>query len=72
MAAIHAPAALLQAAARVLEARRPQAQASFHLDGFRYRARFDWPGVVSVFNDADGMPLARSKPGRPLEVDAAP
>lgn len=58
-------AALLSAAAAVLECRQPQRQCYFHHEGRRYLARFDWPGVVSVFDVPESKIVARSEPGHP-------
>lgn len=66
------PAALLKAAAQALVPRQPQWKATFHCEGARYLARFDWPGVVQVFEEGSGVLVARSKPGHPLVPDAVP
>lgn len=61
---------LLQAGARVLQSRLPIWQAHFRLHAVAYRARFEWPGVVSVADDNTGEVLARSVPGQPATPDA--
>ena len=73
-------AALLRQAARVLQARWPQLQATFRAEALPvtgmppgmigYRARFDWPGVVGLADDNTGEPIARSIPGKPEDPDA--
>lgn len=63
------PATLLRLAAQVLQSRMPTWQAQFGHDGGSYRARFEYPGVVSVADNNTGALLARSRPGRPTEVD---
>lgn len=62
--------ALLLTGARVLHSRMPTWQARFTADGCAYRARFEWPGVVTVADDNTGEVLARSVPGKPVEADA--
>lgn len=37
----------------------------------RFRLRFDWPGIVSVIDDATGELVARSLPGWPADPDDA-
>lgn len=66
------PAALLNGASQALAPRQPQWKANFYFDGVRYLARFDWPGVVQVFEVVTGELVARSKPGQPLEAVALP
>ena len=63
------PSALLRLASQVLQSRMPTWQARFTHEGMAYRARFEFPGVVSVADDNTGALLARSRPGRPTEVD---
>lgn len=62
--------ALLRLAASVLQSRMPTWQARFMCEGNAYRARFEWPGWVTVSDDNTGEPLARSLLGRPTEPDA--
>jgi hypothetical protein len=69
-------AALLAAAARLIESRQPSKVATL-----RYRftlspngpslflVRFDFPGVVSVYAHDTGDLLVRSKAGQPTEPD---
>ena len=69
-------AALLAAAALLIESRRPANMATL-----RHRltlapngpslflVRFDFPGVVSVCEHETGIVLVRSKPGRPTVPD---
>ncbi len=40
------------------------------MHGQAYRARFEWPGFVTVADDDTGELLARSLPGKPAEPDA--
>ena len=58
-------AELLATASRVLLSRMPTWQARFSAHGNAYRARFEWPGTVSVADDNTGEVLARSEPGQP-------
>jgi hypothetical protein len=70
---VHPPClrqALLRTAAKVLLSRMPTWQARFSVAGHAYRARFEWPGVVTVADDNTGEVLARSVPGEPAEPDA--
>lgn len=60
-----APAELLRLADAHLRSLQPAQRASFHHWGRLYRARFDYPGLVLVFDGASGALLARSRPGRP-------
>ena len=66
---------LLRQAAAVLEAKRPQSQVHFNSSatsgggGEPCLARFDFPGVVSVFDRNTGELLVKSMPGRPCEPD---
>lgn len=64
------PLKALRTAAAVLESRQPAWSACFRLDGVTCRARWGWPGVVSVCDDNTGETLARSLPGKPDEPDA--
>jgi 2-oxo-4-hydroxy-4-carboxy--5-ureidoimidazoline (OHCU) decarboxylase len=66
------PAALLRQAHLVLTALQPAMTASFHSWGEAYRARFDYPGIVSVFHRNTGELVARSRRGRPTEPAALP
>lgn len=61
---------LLRTGAAVLQARMPAWNVAFRLVGIAYRARWDWPGVVTVADDNTGEVLARSIPGKPTEPDA--
>jgi hypothetical protein len=65
----HDPATLLRLASQVLQSRMPTWQARFTHEGMAYRARFEFPGVVSVADDNTGALLARSRPGMPTEMD---
>lgn len=67
----HTPAALLAAADLHFRSLQPAQRAHFQLDGRAYRARFEYPGVVLVFDGASGAQLARSMPGSPT-VPAQP
>lgn len=62
-------AELLAIGAGVLQSRMPGWQARFLVEGLAFRARFEWPGVVTVADDNTGERLARSLPGRPTEPD---
>lgn len=73
-------AALLRAAARLIESRQPARQATFrHLcEGSPngpapFLVRFDFPGVVSVYTHDTGALVVRSLPGQPTvpEVGSA-
>ena len=61
---------LLRHASAVLQSRMPAWNGRFRFDFVHYRARFDWPGVVTVSDDNTGETLARSVPGKPFEPDA--
>jgi hypothetical protein len=56
---------LLQAAAMVLQMSMPTWRQTFYCAGRRYRARWDWPGVVTVMRFHTGEVMAQSVPGRP-------
>ncbi len=62
------PAALLIQADAVLRALQPAMTAGFHVWGHTYRARWDYPGVVRVFDRNTGELLARSRPGKPTHL----
>jgi hypothetical protein len=62
-------AALLRQAAEVLLSRMPTWTARFSREGIVYRARFEWPGIVSVCEANTGELLARSLPGQPTLPD---
>lgn len=64
------PADLLRQADRVLRAMAPAWSAHFRADGISYRARFDYPGRVSVFDRNTGELVARSRPGQPTKPAA--
>lgn len=59
------PAALLRQADAVLQAMQPAGAADFHDAGVTYRARWDYPGIVRVFDRNTGELIATSRPGRP-------
>jgi hypothetical protein len=63
--------ALLCTAASVLLSRMPTWQARFSAHGGTYRARFEWPGIVTVADDNTGEVLARSVCGKPDMPDSA-
>lgn len=42
----------------------------FSREGWSYRARFDYPGVVSVYDRNTGELLVRSRPGHPTKPEA--
>lgn len=69
-AAQRAASARLERAVRLIElrARRPL----FQVNDGRNAVRFDLPGVVTVFDRKTGEVLARSLPGRLLELDITP
>lgn len=69
--AIPTRAELLRTGASVLLSRMPTWQARFTLNGMPFRARFEWPGVVTVSGENTGELLARSEPGRPVSPDVA-
>ena len=62
---------LLRVAASVLQSRMPAWQARFTICGRAFRARFEWPGVVTVADDRTGELLASSMPGKPTRPTAA-
>src|SRR3990167_4312504 len=62
------PAALLRQADAVLRGMLPAWSAHFWAGGVAYRARFDYPGRVSVLDRNTGELIARSRPGRPTEL----
>ena len=62
------PDILLLQAHAVLLAMQPAFSAHFHCQGFAFRARFDYPGRVSVYERNTGELIVRSRPGRPTEV----
>ena len=62
------PAELLRQADRVLLTMAPDWSADFNSDGIGYRARFDYPGVVSVHDRNTGEVIARSRPGQPTKL----
>lgn len=51
---------------------RPAWSARFFAVGKPYRARFDYPGVVSALDRNTGELIAKSRPGRPAEIDCPP
>ena len=64
------PAELLRGADRIMRMAQPALQASFYLDGWRFRAKWEYPGVLSVWSVASGALLARSRPGHPTKPAA--
>ncbi|MFZ2648561.1 MAG: hypothetical protein WA210_00515 [Burkholderiaceae bacterium] len=66
------PADLLRQADRVLRAMQPAFSVHFAAWGYSYRARFDYPGRVSVFDRNTGELIARSRPGHPSKLAALP
>ena len=62
-------AELLRLAASVLLSRMPTWQARFLMHGHPFRARFEWPGVVTVSAENSGELLARSETGKPATAD---
>ena len=63
------PAELLRQADAVLRSRQPTSSADFYAcDGYAFRARFDYPGVVSVYDHNTGDLLACSRPGKPTHL----
>lgn len=62
------PEALLLQAHSVLSAMQPAFSVHFHSHGVAFRARFDYPGRVSVYEKNTGELIVRSRPGRPTEV----
>ncbi|MEI2678413.1 MAG: hypothetical protein V9G29_11480 [Burkholderiaceae bacterium] len=64
------PAQLLRQADRVLRAMQPATSTHFSADGISYRARFDYPGYVSVFDRNTGELVAQSLPGNPTKLVA--
>jgi len=65
-----ARAELLRVAASVLQSRMPAWQARFTIEGRHFRARFEWPGFVTVADDNTGELLACSLPGKPTAPTA--
>jgi len=63
------PPALLRQAAAVMQAMQPAASAQFYAGGTSYRARFDWPGRVRVFDRNTGELIVQSLPGQPTTPD---
>lgn len=61
------PAELLRLADAHLRSLQPARQTSFHHRGRLFRARFDYPGLVLVFDGATGALHAKSLPGRPTK-----
>lgn len=64
------PAALLRQADAVLRAMQPASSTAFHVFGIAYRARWDYPGVVRVFDRNTGELIATSRPGQPTRLAA--
>ena len=62
------PAELLRQADAVLRSWRPASAANFYACGYAFRARFDYPGVVSVYDGNTGDLLACSRPGKPTHL----
>lgn len=65
------PERLLQAADQIMRMAQPAFQASFHFSGWRYRAKWEYPGVLSVWCGETGAMLARSRPGHPTKPAAS-
>ena len=65
------PAAVLRQADAVLRALQPAMTAAFHAWGNAYRARFDYPGVIRVFDRNTGELVACSRPGKPSHLARA-
>ena len=70
-------AVLLRAAAGLIESRQPARQATLRHrrdhspNGLAlFLVRFDFPGVVSVYEHDTGVLIVRSRTGRPTEPDA--
>lgn len=59
------PGELLRCADVAMRGAAPCWTVVFWIDGRGYRARFEYPGRLSVHTRATGELLARSKPGRP-------
>jgi hypothetical protein len=70
MHGIRSPAELLQLADRVLKSLQPAMQAHFYCDGWSLRARWDYPGILSVYERNSGVLLARSRRGQPTKLAA--
>jgi len=66
------PGELLRQADRVMRMAQPAFTATFHANGMAYRARWDYPGRLSVCDRNTGELVARSRLGRPTELAAAP
>ena len=64
------PAELLQAADRIMKSLQPAMQTSFYCAGWPCRARWDYPGILSVYDRASGQLLARSRRGQPTKPAA--
>ena len=65
-------AALLRQADAVLRAMRPAWSAHFWAGGVSYRARFDYPGWVTVLDRNTGEVIARSRVGQPTVLASKP
>jgi hypothetical protein len=59
------PAELLRIADGCMRSLQPAQRTTFHRDGWLYRVRWDYPGVLMVFRALDGVLVARSLAGRP-------
>jgi hypothetical protein len=68
----HVPPAaeLLRCADMAMRSAAPCWTVVFWVDGRGYRARFEYPGRLSVYVKATGELLARSKPGRPTAPES--
>ena len=62
------PAELLRQADAVLRSVQPASSTSFCVCGYTFRARFDYPGVVRVYDRNTGELLACSRPGKPTHL----
>lgn len=67
---LRSPAELLQAADRVMRSLQPAMQAHFYCNGWSLRARWDYPGILSVHDRNTGVLLARSRRGQPTKLAA--
>lgn len=65
------PADLLRQADKVLRAMQPATSTAFHANGIAYRARWDYPGVIRVFDRNTGELIAGSRPGQPNRLAKA-
>jgi hypothetical protein len=66
------PAAVLLRADAVMRAMQPAFSCYFHEAGIAYRARFEYPGVLSVYDRHSGDLVAVSEPGHPRRIASVP